>query len=83
MQTEQLDVAGMRCGGCSRKVSEALKAVRGVDTVDVSLVDHQATVGFDPKQASAGQLELAIRNAGYGVGEGAMTQVSGCHCSAK
>jgi copper chaperone CopZ len=86
MQTERLEVTGMTCGGCSRKVNDALKAVRGVNTVAVSLADHEATVSFDPEQASLGQLEAAVRNAGYGVGEGATAetaQVSGCHCGAK
>ena len=33
MQTEQLNVTGMTCGGCTSKVAQALKAVNGVNDV--------------------------------------------------
>jgi copper chaperone len=37
MQTEQLKVTGMTCGGCTSSVGHALKAVNGVNDVQVSL----------------------------------------------
>ena len=83
MQTERLDITDMSCGGCSRKVTEALKAVRGVDAVDVSLEDKQATVRFDAKLTSVGQLEAAVRGAGYDVIAGDVAHTAkarGCCC---
>jgi len=73
-QTERLEVTGMSCGGCTRKVTDALDAVRGVNGVDVSLADHAATVSFDKEFTSVRQLELAVRNAGYGIGASGVTQ---------
>ena len=73
MQTERFEVTGMTCGGCTRKVTDALKAVPGVDGVDVSLADHSAKVSFDTKVTSLGQLESVVRNASYGVGAGGVT----------
>ncbi len=83
MQTEHLEVTGMSCGGCSRKVTDALEALRGVYSVEVSLADHEATVDFDTKVTSRGQLESAVRDAGYGVGASAVKQSAqkkGCCC---
>ena len=47
MQTEHLKVTGMSCGGCVNSVTTALKAVDGVDDVNVSLADGGATVSYD------------------------------------
>jgi len=67
MQTEQITVSGMTCGGCTRKVTHALKSVSGVSDVKVSLPKGEATVEFDEKRTSSAQLKSAVQNAGYGV----------------
>ncbi len=69
MQTELLKVSGMTCGGCTSKVTKALKGVNGVGDVDVSLADGEATVNFDERLASPEQLKSAVQSAGYDVGE--------------
>jgi copper chaperone len=67
MQTEQIKVTGMTCGGCSSNVTKALKSINGVDNVIVSLSDANATVQYDEKLTSPEQLKSAIKGAGYGV----------------
>jgi copper chaperone len=67
MQTEQLKVTGMTCGGCTSSVGHALKAVNGVNDVQVSLAAGEATVQFDEKLTSPEQLKLAVRQLGYGI----------------
>ena len=67
MQTEQIAVTGMTCGGCTGKVTRALKAVTGVSEVNVSLPKGEATVEFDEKLTSSAQLKSAVQSAGYGV----------------
>lgn len=67
MQTEQIQVSGMTCGGCANNVTRALKAVRGVSEVNVSLSAGEATVQYDDRQTSPDQLKAAVRDAGYGV----------------
>ncbi len=67
MQTETLKVTGMTCGGCSSKVTKALKALSGVSDVDVSLATGKATVQFDEQKTSPDQLKSAVKDAGYGV----------------
>lgn len=68
MQTETLKVTGMTCGGCTSKVTHALKAIPGVGDVTVSLSAGEATVQYDEQLTSPDQLKLAVKEAGYGVG---------------
>jgi copper chaperone CopZ len=77
MQTEHLMVTGMTCGGCTSKVSRALKSVSGVDDVQVSLADGDATVRFNERLTSLMQLKSAVTNAGYGV-DGVVQSKGGC-----
>ena len=82
MQTEQIHVTGMTCGGCTTKVTRALKAIPGVGDVDVSLADGEATVKYDEHRTSTDQLKSAVKSAGYGVdvAKGAQTRPSKGGC---
>lgn len=68
MQTEQFKVTGMTCGGCTSKVSHALKTMPGVNDVKVSLSAGEATVQYDERLTSPDQLKSAVEGAGYEVG---------------
>ena len=52
MQTEHFKVTGMTCGGCTSKVSHALKKMPGVNDVKVSLSAGEATVQYDERLTS-------------------------------
>jgi copper chaperone len=83
MQTERLSVTGMACGGCTTNVTQALKAVPGVDDVSVSLSPGEATVRYDERLTSPDQLKSAVKGAGYGVGTASPAdapQPKGCCC---
>lgn len=67
IKTEQIKVTGMTCGGCSSNVTKALRAVKGVDNVIVSLSDAKATVQYDEELTSPEQMKAVIKEAGYGV----------------
>jgi copper chaperone len=67
MQTEQFKVTGMTCGGCTDNVTRALKVIQGVSDVRISLLGGEATVQYDERLTSPGQLKSAVRAAGYGV----------------
>jgi copper chaperone CopZ len=83
MQTEVLKVTGMTCGGCTSKVTQALKAITGVGDVNVSLSSGEATVQYDERRASPDNLIVAVTGAGYGVDGANTAQKShgkGCCC---
>ena len=67
MQSEQLKVTGMTCGGCVSNVTRALKAVTGVGDVNVSLSSGEASVQYDEQLTAPEQLRSAVKSAGYGV----------------
>ena len=67
MQTELLNVTGMTCGGCTSKVTRALKVINGVSDVKVSLSAGEATVQYDERLTSPDDLKSAVKGAGYGV----------------
>ena len=42
--TKTIFIEGMSCGGCAKRVEEALKSVKGVKSVSVSLEEKKAEV---------------------------------------
>ena len=82
MQTQQLNVTGMTCGGCVGKVTRALNEVSGVRDAKVSLPTGATSVEYDERLTSPDQLKAAVQRAGYGVGAepGSPTRKGGC-CS--
>jgi copper chaperone CopZ len=63
----QLDVVGMTCAACVRRVETALARVAGVVDASVNLPLGRATVTIDPDVASGPALVAAIEGAGYSV----------------
>jgi copper chaperone len=59
----------MTCGGCTSKVTHALKTAPGVNDVKVSLSAREATVQYDERLTSLDQLKSVVECAGYGVDE--------------
>ena len=64
MNTIQLDVQGMHCGGCVKRVTTALVPLQGVSQVEVDLAASRVSVGGDfPNGPDA--LVGALTAAGY------------------
>lgn len=66
--TTTLTVAGMTCGSCIRRVTEALRAVPGVSAVEVRRIEGEALVHHDPATAPVDALIAAVDRAGYAAG---------------
>jgi copper chaperone CopZ len=64
MNTE-LQITGMKCGGCVSAVKDALSKVKGVSAVDVSLDEKRATVTGEAEKAT---LVAAVESAGFKAG---------------
>jgi copper chaperone CopZ len=60
-----IEVGGMVCQNCAKHVTEALRQVAGVQSVDVNLDKKQAQVIYESAQASVAQLMEAVNSAGY------------------
>lgn len=61
-----LKIEGMMCEHCRARVEKALRAVSGVETVEVSLAEHCAAVTGSADPAA---LRQAVVDAGYTVTE--------------
>ena len=78
-----LPVAGMTCAACVSHVGNALREVAGVTSAEVNLAMEQATVEFDPEQATIPELIEAVDDAGYKAGVSRVTlNIGGMTCAA-
>ena len=62
-----LKIEGMTCGHCQKRVEEALKAVKGVKGVQVSLVGKTAEIRYAAGKTDRQALVKAVTDAGYTV----------------
>ncbi|MCQ1536725.1 heavy metal translocating P-type ATPase [Methanosarcina sp. KYL-1] len=60
-----IQVYGMTCGHCQKRVADAISSLQGVESVEVSLEAEQAAVSFDPEKVSLEDIKEAVRKAGY------------------
>jgi copper chaperone len=67
METEKISIGGMTCGGCVASVERVLRALDGVEKVDVSLERAEAMVDYVPDRVTAARLRTAIEGAGFEV----------------
>ena len=67
MREQVLTISGMTCGGCVNSVTRVLKAVPGVQQVEVTLVPSQARLVIDETQVDVPVLKKAVAEAGFTV----------------
>lgn len=67
MRVDLIPISGMTCGGCVASVGRVLKALPGVESVEVRLTPGQAKVSYDENTVPRAVLEKAIRDAGFTV----------------
>jgi copper chaperone len=65
METTELKIEGMTCGGCVKSVTRVLTGVAGVASAEVSLEEARARVTFDPGRTSLQALKDVVERAGY------------------
>ena len=65
MERLVVGVGGMSCQGCVKNVTGVLKALPGVEQVEVSLEAEQATIDYNPQQVGLPQFKDAIEGAGF------------------
>ncbi|HWL35514.1 MAG TPA: heavy metal translocating P-type ATPase [Frankiaceae bacterium] len=61
-----LEITGMTCASCVRRIEKSLNKVDGVASAQVNLATEVATVTYDPRTVDLGELIGAVTTAGYG-----------------
>ncbi|MET8522226.1 heavy metal translocating P-type ATPase [Nocardioides sp. NPDC004968] len=62
---QQLEIEGMTCASCVRRVTKAISRVEGVEDANVNLATETALVHFDPTRTDLAEISAAIEKAGY------------------
>ena len=60
-----LEVKGMTCGNCVKRVTKIISGFDGVSDVAVDLQRMEATFESDPRVTDAGKVVQAINDFGY------------------
>src|SRR5713226_6327159 len=60
-----LALEGMTCASCAMRIEKGLRKVPGVRDASVNLATEQATVTYDPVQASLDQMVQQVETIGY------------------
>jgi copper chaperone CopZ len=60
-----IQISGMRCGGCASGVERSVQRQVGVNKVSVDVVSKIAQVSFDDNQIKIDQIKAAIEKLGY------------------
>jgi len=64
-RTQSIQIAGMTCDHCSKRVEKALRSQAGVADVSVDRSAGIATVTYDPTKIDPVSLRVAIVKSGY------------------
>ncbi len=78
-----IQIEGMTCASCVRRVEKALKKVPGVSEVSVNLATEEAHVVADPALVNAAKLVGVVKDSGYDASVTETTMaVGGMSCAA-
>jgi copper chaperone CopZ len=58
-------IEGMHCAKCEKKIKQALIALSGIHEVEVDFLSRQASILFDGKTATVGDLMERVKDLGY------------------
>lgn len=78
MQVGMIKLEGLKDEGCAIKLTDALKAVKGVDNADVSFEKSKASVTYDGELVSLQRLKVAVQEAGYAIAKPVHGQDGAC-----
>lgn len=65
METINIKIGGMTCGGCVKSVTKVLEALNGVTKAEVDLASSSAQITFDPAKVQTAALIETIEDAGF------------------
>ena len=83
MTTVNLKIAGMSCAACAARIEKGLGRLPGVEKATVNFATEQASVTFDPAQASLSDLAKKVESLGFSiVTDKVELKISGMSCAA-
>jgi Cd2+/Zn2+-exporting ATPase len=65
LKTQQMQVAGLDCGGCAAKIEVGVQKIPGVAETTVSFATGRLSVTYDPKQVSEQKIRDRVLSLGY------------------
>ena len=68
MVTETIEVRGMHCGGCERRLRAALLALPGVAEAVPEHIGDMVEVTFDPGVVDLGRIGVVVEGEGFRMG---------------
>ena len=78
----ELKISGMHCATCAINIEKALQGLGDVEDAQVNFGTDSAMVEFDPSKVAIGEIEDAIRSAGYDVvNEKVSLKIGGMMCA--
>ncbi|HJV82799.1 MULTISPECIES: heavy-metal-associated domain-containing protein [Oxalobacteraceae] len=78
MQTEILNVTGMKSEDCTESVMRAIKSIDGVSNVSVSYPQSRVIVQYDEDQTATQEMAAVLAKVGYGVKKVALEEIESC-----
>jgi len=63
----QLQISGMSCAACVRRVEQGLADLKGVSSASVNFATQKATLDYDPAEVDIDQMAAKVRDLGYEV----------------
>ena len=67
MREEQINVPEIHCDHCKTSIEEAVKAVSGVEFVEVDVPRKLVRVAYDEQAVHLDQIKTAIEDQGYAI----------------
>lgn len=67
MKNVKLNVEGMHCEGCSKRLENVLNELEGVESANVSLEEKTADVNYNEEEITLEEIKEAIIDAGFEV----------------
>lgn len=67
IESVELTVTGMKCGGCEANVTDKLAVVNGVTAVKADFKANLVGIDYDPEQTTLDSLKQTITEAGFTV----------------
>lgn len=67
MDKKTVNIGGMTCAACAKRIEKAVGATKGVTAAGVNFASEKLTVEYDPEKVTMTEIGESIKKAGYSV----------------